>query len=199
MVKVAGIILAIMLGGCAGSYPPAPGMSSDTRSNNYVIGPGDMLNVVVWHNTDLTQSLPVRPDGKISMPLVTDMMAAGKTPTQLARDIEKTLSKFIQDPNVTVVVTGFTGLYDNQIRVIGQATKPQTLQYNAHMTVLDVMISVGGMTDFAAGNRATIVRRVKGKEEQFSVRLDDLMNGGDISANVPMQPGDILIIPESYF
>ncbi|EQD69707.1 polysaccharide export protein, partial [mine drainage metagenome] len=128
-----------------------------------------------------------------------DMQAAGKTPTQLARDLEVTLAKYIQSPVVTVIVEKFVGPYNQQIRVIGQATKPQTLQYNEHMSLMDVMIAVGGITDFAAGNRATILRTVNGKQEQFRVKLQNLMRDGDISANVPMLPGDVLIIPESFF
>lgn len=199
VLKLAGVILAVMLGGCATANSPAPETAKDTHSRNYIIGPGDMLKIVVWHNPEISEAVPVRPDGKISTPLVEDMVAAGKTPSQLARNLEKSLSRYIQDPIVTVVVTVFNGPYDQQIRVIGQAAKPQALQYRDNMTLMDVMIAVGGITEFASGNRATIVRKVHGKETQFSVRLDDLMKDGDISANVPMQPGDILIIPESYF
>ncbi|MBY0578912.1 MAG: polysaccharide export protein [Burkholderiales bacterium] len=192
-------ILAILLGGCAGSHPPAPANVGDAHAHDYVIGPGDNLSIVVWHNTEISETIPVRPDGKISTPLVEDMIAAGKTPTQLARDLEKALSKYIQDPIATVVVTGFNGPYNQQIRVIGQAAKPQALQYRDDMTLMDVMIAVGGITEFAAGNRASILRKIDGSEKQFSVRLDDLMKNGDISANVQMRPGDVLIIPESYF
>lgn len=191
--------MAILLGGCATPYPPAPANAGAADSRNYVIGPGDTINIVVWHSPEISEAIPVRPDGKISTPLVEDLTAAGKTPTQLARDLEKALSKYIQDPIVTVIVTGFNGPYDRQIRVIGQAAKPQALQYRDNMTLMDVMIAVGGITEFAAGNRATILRKVNGQEKQFSVRLDDLMKDGDISANVPMRPGDVLIIPESYF
>ncbi len=191
-------LLATLAGGCA-SFEPAPKNVAEPESYNYIIGPGDNVNIVVWHNTELTELLPVRPDGKISTPLAEDMQAAGKTPTQLARDLEKALSKYIQDPVVTVIVKGFVGPYNQQIRVIGQATKPQTLQYRENMTLMDVMIAVGGITDFAAGNRATILRNVNGTNQQFSVKLQNLMRYGDISANVPMMPGDVLIIPESYF
>lgn len=191
--------MALMLAGCATSYPPAPKNVGDSHAHNYIIGPGDNISIIVWHSPDISMALPVRPDGKISTPLVEDLIAAGKTPTQLARDLEKALSKYIQDPIVTVVVTGFSGPYDQQIRVIGQAAKPQALQYRDNMTLMDVMIVVGGITEFAAGNRATILRKAGGVEKQFSVRLDDLIKDGDISANVPMRPGDVLIIPESYF
>ncbi len=193
------LFISLLLGGCATSFPPAPARIGAPYSNNYLIGPGDNLNIVVWHNTEISETIPVRPDGKISAPLVEDMVAAGKTPTQLARDLEKALSRYILSPIVTVVVTGFSGPYDQQIRVIGQAAKPQALQYRDDMTLMDVMIAVGGITEFAAGNRATILRRVGKTQKQYSVRLDDLMKDGDISANVPMQPGDVLIIPESYF
>lgn len=192
-------IFAVTLAGCASSHPPAPANLGSAHAHDYVIGPGDNLNIVVWHNPEISETIPVRPDGKISTPLVEDLIAAGNTPSQLARHLEKALSKYIQDPIVTVVVTGFIGPYDQQIRVIGQAAKPQALQYRDNMTLMDVMIAVGGITEFAAGNRATILRKVNGAEKQFSVRLDDLMKDGDISANVPMRPGDVLIIPESYF
>ena len=144
-------------------------------------------------------AVPVRPDGKITTPLVEDLPASGKTPTQLARDIEEALSKYIQQPVVTVVVTEFVGPYTEQVRVVGEAAKPQALPYREEMTLMDVLIAVGGMTEFAAGNRARIVRNVEGKRQQFSVRLDDLIRDGDISANVPMRQGDVLVIPESFF
>jgi polysaccharide export outer membrane protein len=144
-------------------------------------------------------SVPVRPDGKITTPLVEDLPAAGKTSTALARDIEKALAKYIQQPVVTVVVTSFVGNYDEQIRVIGQAAKPQALPYRRDMSLMDVMIAVGGTTEFAAGNRASLIRNVNGKQQRFNVRLDDLIKEGDISANVPMRPGDVLVIPESFF
>jgi polysaccharide export outer membrane protein len=144
-------------------------------------------------------SVPVRPDGKITTPLVEDLQAAGKTSTQLARDIEKALAKFIQQPVVTVVVSSFIGMYGEQIRVIGQAAKPQALPYRRDMSLMDVMIAVGGTTEFAAGNRASLIRNVDGKQQKFNVRIDDLIKDGDISANVPMRPGDVLVIPESFF
>jgi polysaccharide export outer membrane protein len=147
----------------------------------------------------VSQVVPVRPDGKITTPLVEDLPASGKTSTELARDIEKALAKFIQQPVVTVIVTGFIGTYGEQIRVIGQAAKPQSLPYRRDMSILDVMIAVGGVTEFAAGNKASIIRMVDGKQQQFNVRLNDLIKDGDISANVPMRPGDILVIPESFF
>lgn len=196
---IAIVALLAVVGGCAssGGLPPAP-TSSPTQDYSYVIGPGDTLNIVVWRNPDLGTSVPVRPDGKISTPLVEEVVAQGKTTIELARDIEKVLGKFIRDPVVTVGVTSFIGPYSEQIRVVGEAARPQALPFKQKMTVLDVMIAVGGLTDFAAGNRATIVRTGEGNK-QYSVRLQDLLKRGDVSANVEMRPGDILIIPQSYF
>lgn len=167
--------------------------------HDYVLGPGDTININVWRNPEVSQTVPVRPDGKITMPLVEDLQASGKTATQLARDIEHILGKYIQQPVVTVTVTGFVGPYSEQIRVIGQAAKPQALPYRQGMSLMDVMIAVGGLGDFAAGNSASIVRKVDGKQEKIEVRLADLIKKGDISANMPVRPGDILIIPESFF
>lgn len=165
----------------------------------YLIGPGDSLNIFVWRNPDLSTSVPVRPDGRITIPLVEDLQASGKTPTQLARDIEKALAKYVKDPLVTVMVTGFVGPYSQQIRVVGEAAQPQALPYRDRMTLLDVMIAVGGLTEFAAGNRARLIRIVDGEQQVMELRLDDLLKDGDISANIPMLPGDTLIIPESWF
>lgn len=194
------LIAALAVAGCATSaYPPAPSAAEKISANNYLIGPGDNLNVVVWRNPELSMNVPVRPDGKITTPLVEDIPASGKTPSQLARDIEKALSKYIQEPVVTVIATGFVGPFSQQIRVIGQAAKPQALQYRENMTVLDVMIAVGGVTEFAAGNQASILRTVDGKQQQLAVRLNDLIKDGDVSANVELRPGDVLIIPEGWF
>ncbi|WP_432377751.1 XrtA/PEP-CTERM system exopolysaccharide export protein [Duganella sp. P38] len=189
---------ALLLGGCASTPASAP-PSASVAQQDYLIGPGDNISINVWRNPEVSQSVPVRPDGKITAPLVEDLEASGKTPTQLARDIERALSKYIQQPVVTVIVTGFTGTYGEQIRVIGQAAKPQALPYRRDMSLMDVLIAVGGVTEFAAGNRAAIVRTVDGKQQKFVVRLNDLIKEGDISANVPMRPGDVLIIPESFF
>jgi polysaccharide export outer membrane protein len=188
---------ALALDGCAtrGQQP----IETQVTDSQYLIGPGDAVNIIVWRNPEVSMSVPVRPDGKITTPLVEDLPAAGKTSTALARDIEKALSKYIQQPVVTVVVTTFVGNYDEQIRVIGQATKPQALPYRRNMSLMDVMIAVGGTTEFAAGNRASLIRNVDGKQQRFNVRLDDLIKEGDISANVPMRPGDVLVIPESFF
>lgn len=189
------IMLVLSLAGCAHLAPPPPTMSV---SPDYRIGPGDTLRVFVWRNPEVSTSVTVRPDGKISTPLVEDLQAANKTPTQLARDIERVLANYLKDPLVTIMMQGFVGPYDQQIRVLGEASKPQVLPYRQYMTALDVMIAVGGLTEFAAGNKATIVRNVDGKVQQYGVRLDDLIRDGDITANVPVLPGDILIIPESW-
>ena len=187
----------LVLGGCK-TYPP---LSPDEKhiAHDYLIGPGDNVDIIVWRNPEVSMSVPVRPDGKITTPLVEDLPASGRTSTQLARDIEEALSKYIQQPVVTVVVTQFVGPYTEQIRVIGEAARPQALPYREEMTLMDVLIAVGGITDFAAGNKARIIRNVDGEQQQFSVRLNDLIRDGDISANVPMRQGDVLVIPESFF
>lgn len=190
----------LALVGCATKYPQATGEPpAAIESPDYVIGPGDNVNIFVWRNPELSASVPVRPDGRITTPLIEDVQASGKTSTELARDMEKQLETYVKNPVVTVMVTGFQGTFDNQIRVVGQAGEPRVIAYNDGMTLLDVMISVGGLTEFAAGNRATLVRKVDGQPKQFTVRIDDLLNGGDIDANVAMKPGDILIIPEAWF
>lgn len=165
----------------------------------YLVGPGDGLTIFVWGNPDLSTSVTVRPDGMISVPLVEDLKVTGRTPSQVARDIEVMLGKFVKSPLVTVIMGGFVGTYEQQIRVVGEAAKPQTLSYRDKMTLLDLMIAVGGLTDYAAGNRAKIIRVVDGKQQAVSVRLNDLLRDGDIAANIQVMPGDILIIPESWF
>ena len=191
-------LVVLGLGGCGAIYPPLTKQASGIDTP-YLIGPGDMVNIVVWRNPELSMSIPVRPDGKISTPLVEDLPASGKSSTQLARDIEKVLTKYIQSPVVTVIVTTFVGSYSQQVRVIGEAAKPQALAYRESMTLLDVMIAVGGITDFADGNKASILRTGGGKTQQFRVRLIDLVRRGDLSADVAMRPGDVLIIPRSFF
>lgn len=196
---ISGFVLGI-LGACAGfssQYAPAP-LTTDTQDYDYVVGSGDVLNIIVWRNPDLSLSVPVRPDGKVSTPLVDELTAQGKTTVQIARDVEKALSKLVRDPVVTVIVTRFVGPYGEQVRVVGEAAKPQALPYKQKMTVLDVMIAVGGLTDFADGNAASITRASEGGK-RYSVRLKDLIKRGDISANVEMRPGDILIIPQGWF
>ena len=193
------LALAAGVAGCANApvFPPAPPLAA-VQDYTYVIGAGDSLNINVWRNPELSMSVPVRPDGKVAAPLVEEIIAQGKTSTELARDIEKQLSKYVRDPIVTVLITGFVGPYSEQIRVLGEAAKPQFLNYKKNMTILDVMISVGGLTDFADGNRATILRTSEGNK-QYTVRLKDLVKRGDVTANVEMKPGDILIVPQSLF
>jgi len=193
----------VVLAGCAsaGRLPTASaGELSDVSSAPlYRIGPGDTLSIFVWENPQLSVTVPVRPDGRISTPLVEDLQAAGRTPTELARTLETRLATYVKNPVVNVIVTNFVGRDSQQIRVVGQATSPKALPYRAGMTLLDVMIAVGGLTDYAAGNRAVLIRTVDGRQKQFHVRLDDLMRDGDISGNVKMLPGDILMIPEAWF
>lgn len=208
--------VATLLGGCS-SHPLAPNV--EPLSNyTYIIGPGDSVEMFVWGNPEISRVVPVRPDGKISAPLIEELPASGKTPYQLARDIEKQLVKYIRNPLVTVIVGGgdddtgggsssgggatlggFVGPYSEQVRVLGQVSKPQAIAYREKMSLLDLMIQVGGVTQFAAGNRATIVRNVNGIQQEFRVRVEDLIEDGDITANVNVLPGDILIIPEAYF
>ncbi|MDE2457005.1 MAG: polysaccharide export protein [Burkholderiales bacterium] len=193
------VLAGLLVTACASSnsFPPAPAQAAND-DYTYRIGPGDNLNIIVWRNPELSMSVPVRPDGKVAAPLVDEIVAQGKTSVELARDIEGVLGKYVRDPVVTVLVTNFVGPYSEQIRVVGAAAKPQALAFKNKMTLLDVMIAVGGLTDFAAGNSATILRTSEGNK-QYSVRLRDLMKGGDVSANVEMRPGDILIIPQSLF
>jgi polysaccharide export outer membrane protein len=188
----------MLLAGCSTpTYPPAPPLAA-TPDYLYKIGPLDSVNVNVWRNPELSMAVIVRPDGKISAPLIEDLPALGKDPTTLARDIERALSKYIRDPVVTVIVGGFVGPYPEQIRVVGEAARPQAIPYRQGMTILDLMIIVGGLTDFADGNNASIIRTSEAGR-QYSVRLKDLIKRGDISANVDMKPGDILLIPQSWF
>lgn len=211
---LAAALAAFSVAGCSagGDSPPVvPGAAVATPDNakasgavpndQYVIGSGDQLSVFVYRNPDLSEpGVSVRPDGRISVPLIEDIMASGKTPTQLARDIEERLKKYIQDPNVTVIVRSFIGPFDRQIKVIGEATDPSAIAYRDHMTLLDVMIETKGLTKYAAGNRAEIIRREPGgKEATIKVHLNDLIKDGDISQNVEMQPGDTLIIPQTWF
>jgi polysaccharide export outer membrane protein len=182
--------------GCS-SIPDAPKVEPLSEFT-YIIGPGDNLEMFVWGNPEISRSVSVRPDGKISFPLVEELPASGKTSFQLARVIEKELAKYIRDPLVTIIVGAGLGPYSEQIRVIGQASKPQAVSYKENMSLLDLMIQVGGITQFAAGNRATLIRKVNGVQQEFKVRISDLIDWGDISANVNVLPGDILIIPESF-
>jgi polysaccharide export outer membrane protein len=192
--------LAALTAGCAGQTKvvDSPVLES-APPTEYRIGPGDTLQVFVWNHPELTVTVPVRPDGMISTPLIDGVPAEGKTATQLARDLEVALGEFVRNPKVSVMVTSLVGAYGDQVRVVGQAGRPQSLSYRANMTLLDVMIAVGGLAEFAAGNRAVIVRQEAGKQLRIPVRLQDLIDDGDISANVSMRPGDVLIIPESRF
>jgi polysaccharide export outer membrane protein len=193
-------VFASCLVACA-SEPPAASvpLPQQAEQSEYRIGPGDTLQVFVWNQPELTVTVPVRPDGMISTPLIAGVPAEGKTAPQLAKDLEVALSEFVRNPTVSVMVTSFVGAYADQIRVVGQASKPQSLNYRANMTLLDVMIAVGGLAEFAAGNKAVLVRAQDGKQTRTTVRLRDLLDKGDISANIPMRPGDVLIIPESRF
>jgi polysaccharide export outer membrane protein len=195
---IATVMCAAMAAGCSTTaLPPAPQVV-DNSAYTYIIGPGDSINIIVWRNPELSMSVPVRPDGKVAAPLVDEVMAQGKTSVELARDIEKVLGTYVRDPVVTVLVSSFVGPYSEQIRVVGAATRPQALPYKNKMTMLDVMIAVGGLTDFADGNGA-IIQRTAENNKQYRVRLKDLLKRGDVSANVEVRPGDILIIPQSLF
>jgi polysaccharide biosynthesis/export protein len=197
--RFASAALGLAVAACSSisGYPPAP-KAIDAPTLRYRIGPLDTLNIVVWHNPELSSTVTVRPDGMISTPLVEDMPAAGRNPVDLSRDIEKVLSKYVREPIVSIVVGGFQGVYSDQIRIVGEAAKTQAVPYRQNMTVLDVMIQAGGMTDFADGNSAVLVRGAEGGK-QYSLRLKDLLKRGDISANVSMLPGDIIIVPQSWF
>jgi len=205
--RAASSLLCLLLGfgllaGCAAPPPPkVPAATAQPGSSEYVIGSGDTLSVFVYQSPELSEGgVAVRPDGRISIPLVQDIRAAGLTPPELAKRIELRLKKYVKDPNVTVIVRSFVGPFDRQIRVIGQATAPEAIPYRDGMTLLDVMIATKGLTKFAAGNQAFVVRRLPdGKEDKIHVRLDSLLNHGDMSQNIKMRPGDTLIIPQTWF
>jgi polysaccharide export outer membrane protein len=202
VLSAAALLALLIAGGCgrAAAQRPAaePAPAGQTESSmDYLVGPGDLLQIFVWDHADLSSSVQVRPDGKISTPLVEDLQAAGKAPTALARDIETVLAEYVRSPVVTVIVQGFVGAVQQQVRVVGQAVAPKALQYRQGMTVLDVIIEVGGLSEFASGNRARIIREVDGKRTEIRVRVDDLLNKGRTDRNVPMLPGDVLVIPES--
>ena len=198
--RLVALALLSLVPACGGNPELTPASATERPATApYRIGPGDTLRVFVWGNPGLSDEVPVRPDGRISIPLLEDVEAADKTPTELGREIEQQLSAFVADPLVTVIVTDFVGPFTQQVRVVGEATEPQAIPYRDDMTMLDVMIEVGGLTEFAAGNRAKLVRTADGQEEQYRVRLDDLVRDGDISANVAMRPGDVVIIPETFF
>jgi len=189
--------MAIVACSTTGAYPAAP-TSVPALDHRYKVGPLDILSITVWRNPELSATVTVRPDGRISMPLIDDVMAAGKNPTELSREIEKGLAKVIREPTVTVIVSGFQGNFGEQIRIVGEAARPQAVPFRQNMTVLDVMIQAGGLTDYADGNSAVLVRGSEGGK-QYSVRLKDLLKRGDISANSAVLPGDIIIVPQSWF
>jgi polysaccharide export outer membrane protein len=196
LIMAAGLLL---LGGCAVAPAVHETGTAAASVERYIIGPGDSLEIYVRDNPKLSTTVPVRPDGRISIPLVQSIQAAGKTPDELAGDLEKELGQYIREPIVTVIVKSFVGAYSQQVRVVGQAAKPMALSYRSGMTLLDVMIDVGGLTKFAAGNKAKVIRHLPdGSEKTIPARLEDLMNG-DIKYNMAMRPGDILIIPQSLF
>lgn len=202
-----GLIGAMLLiNGCSNSvYPeltsstPESPLTSSHEDYLYRIGPGDQLSVFVWRNPEVSTSVTVRPDGIINTPLVEGIKVNDKTPNQVAREIEKALSKYIKDPIVTVTVNNFEGPYKEQVRVIGQAASPMSLPYSENMTLLDLMIAVGGLTEFADGNKATLSRVVNGQQKQYIIRIEDLIQSGDLNANIDILPGDIVIIPEAWF
>jgi polysaccharide biosynthesis/export protein len=184
---------------CAQTPPtPAAQTAQAEQSPDYIIGPGDEIEVFVWQNPDLSVNVPVRPDGKISTPLDEDMVAVGKTPTQLAHDIEMKLSEYVRSPHVNVIIVRPDSVF-SQVKVIGQVVRPQAIAYRQGMTVLDAVLAVGGLTEYAAGNRSRIVRMVNGQETDIPLKLNALVNGGDMSQNLALKPGDVLVVPESRF
>ncbi|MEM9809722.1 MAG: XrtA/PEP-CTERM system exopolysaccharide export protein [Pseudomonadota bacterium] len=204
------VVSSLILTGCAsgpfgGGLEKAPREGEGTELadvNNipdYKIGAYDNLNIFVWRAPELSTQVSVRPDGRISTPLVEDMTAAGKSPARLSRDLEAELSQYVRSPEVTVIVSGFSSTFDQQVRVLGEAAQPRAIPYQAGMTILDVMIAVGGLTEFAAGNRAKLIRGRGNEKETYRLRLGDLLRNGDVSADVPLQPGDVILIPESIF
>jgi len=204
MFKVGLLLLATLLSGCNSNstLPSAtlhPSNTANINSYKYLIGSGDVLNIFVWRNPEVSGSFVVRPDGMITTSLVEDIKVAGKTPTELARSIEEILATYLRDPIVTVTVESFVGPFSEQVRVIGEAAQPRAINYTQHMTLLDVMIQVGGLTEFADGNDAVLIRIEEGKQKQYQVMIDQLLKEGEISANVDMLPGDIIIIPEAWF
>ena len=202
VIQMFAMVVVLCLGACAPGptdpLPPSDAAVQHQNDANYIIGPGDKLNIFVWRSPELSVTVPVRPDGKISVPLVNDIVAVGKTPTQLSHEIEQDLAKYVKEPRVTVITESFVGPFSEQVRVIGEAAQPRAVPYRANMTLLDVMIEVGGLTKFAAGDRAVIVRTVKGTQVSYPVKLDSLIKDGEVRYNVKIQPGDILIIPQSY-
>ncbi|MEO1080717.1 MAG: XrtA/PEP-CTERM system exopolysaccharide export protein [Pseudomonadota bacterium] len=193
------LILGALLSACGGSPRVPADQRFDQPDYNYIIGPGDQMEVFVWGNPELSSNSIVRPDGKFTTRLVEDLPASGMTPTQLARAIEEAYSEYVREPVVSVIVNGFRGVPEQQVRVVGEATQPRGVPYSQHMTLLDLMIAVGGITEFAAGNKSVLVRTVNGVQKSYGLRIDDLLRDGDITANLVLMPGDIVIISESWF
>ena len=193
----------LMMTGCAtrsSDLPELPQASGDAQfSTRYRIAPGDSVQIFVWRNPEVSTTVPVRPDGLLSAPLLEEVPAAGKTPAELARDLEAELSTYLRDPLVTVIVNGFVGTFSEQIRILGEAANPRSMLYRDSMTVLDVLVQTGGLTQYADGNNSILLRRVDGEMVEYRLRLDDLAQTGDISANIDMRPGDIVIVPEAWF
>ena len=197
--RVGAVAFCCLVTACVGqNLPPAP-QTTVLQSAPYLIGPGDGLGIFVWRNPELSVQVTVRPDGRVSTPLVQDVPATGETPTQLAHEIEKRLAKYVTEPIVTVIPSRFVGPFASQVRVVGEAALPRALPYRENMTLLDAMIETGGLTRYAAGNRATLVRTINGTQESYQVFLDSLIKQGEIDANVALVPGDIIIIPQTYF
>ncbi|WP_371826104.1 XrtA/PEP-CTERM system exopolysaccharide export protein [Photobacterium sp. GJ3] len=198
--------LMTFLAGCSSnslsSLPtatPQPSLTKNINQYKYLIGPGDALTIFVWGNPEISGGYIVRPDGMLSTSLVDDVLASGRTPTELARSLEAQLAEYVRDPIVSVIVNGFVGPYSEQVRVIGEAQQPMAINYRENMTLLDVMVAVGGLTDFADGNDARLIRVIGGQQKAFALSLGDLLRDGDIRRNVDILPGDIIIIPEAWF
>jgi len=196
-----GALAALLLTGCSSTIRPAdiPAAAVASETGEYLIGPGDQLSIFVWRQPELSVDVPVRPDGRISTPLVGDTIAVGKTPSQLANEIERVLAEYIREPEVNVIVQDFVGTFGAQIRVLGQAVEPRAIPFRDRMTLMDAIIEAGGLTEFAAGNRSKVIRTIDGESQEIRVRLDDLMNKGKLKENMLMRPGDIIVIPEAVF
>ncbi|MCA2017117.1 polysaccharide export protein [Vibrio tritonius] len=199
------VFYSMFIVACTSSLPDLPtatvhpSLTKNISDYSYLIGPGDSLNVFVWGNSEVSGTYKVRPDGMITTSLVEDIHASGKTPTQLAREIEAKLANYVRQPIVSVIVDGFVGPFSEQVRVIGEASEPKAISYTKNMTLLDAMIQVGGLTEYANGNNASLIRVVNGKQVQYGLNIDELLEDGNIKANVDLLPGDIIIIPESWF
>jgi len=199
ILAVGATLQTLLLSACSSHEQAPTTVATAEESPMYQIGAGDSLTIFVWRNTELTTTVTVRPDGRISVPLINDLYVEGKSPSDLSHEIETKLGEYIKDPLVTVIVGGFVGTFPQQVRIVGQATQPKAIPYRANMTVLDVVIQAGGLTQFADGNNTTLVRIEDDKPKEYRVRLDDLLKDGDITANLPLLPGDILIVPQTFF